>query len=230
MSFRSRLPPVDRHTGANGCVHGSGVRPSDLANLCALPAWTLSLVAEMARFIPRIFRIMEIGLVAASRQELMSDPDDREADHPGPRATSGRCAPHHLDLACLHAASSKVIHASAAKTASSFAPKTASFSRSQVAMSVALPIIRHMTTQPPARPVRCVPPACRVHRWRHGSPRSFLISEEVRRVCRPGILAAAAIMLPARIGLPIVVVVSSQPADHSSAGATGSYTTLFTVR
>jgi len=46
------------------------------------------LVAETARFIPRIFRIMETGPVTASRrsQALMSDPDERDADHPGPHA------------------------------------------------------------------------------------------------------------------------------------------------
>ncbi len=43
------------------CAHGSGGRASGLANLYLLPAWTRSLVVGMAGFIPRIFRIMEIG-------------------------------------------------------------------------------------------------------------------------------------------------------------------------
>ena len=41
-------------------VHGSGVRLSDLANLCTLPAWTRSLFSPGAEIIPRIFRIMEL--------------------------------------------------------------------------------------------------------------------------------------------------------------------------
>jgi hypothetical protein len=41
-------------------VHRSGVRSSNLANLCTLPAWTRSLISQAAGLIPRIFRIMEI--------------------------------------------------------------------------------------------------------------------------------------------------------------------------
>jgi hypothetical protein len=81
-------------------VHGSGGRLPNLANLCFLPAWTRSLVSETARFIPRIFRIMETGPVTASRRSraLMSDPDDRDADHPG--LLAGRQAV--VRLVCHH--------------------------------------------------------------------------------------------------------------------------------
>jgi hypothetical protein len=41
------------------CAHGSGVRVSNLANLCTLPARTRSLGSLVAEIIPRIFRILE---------------------------------------------------------------------------------------------------------------------------------------------------------------------------
>lgn len=55
------------------CAHGSGVRLlSDLANLCTLPAWIRSLVAQDAHLIPCISRIMEIS-VAMQGSELSPD-------------------------------------------------------------------------------------------------------------------------------------------------------------
>jgi len=69
--------PPDRARG--GHDHGSGGRLSNLANVCLLPAGTRSLVAETARFIPRIFRILETGPVTASlrSQALRSGPTRR---------------------------------------------------------------------------------------------------------------------------------------------------------
>lgn len=46
-------------------AHGSGVRSSDLANLCTLPAWTRSLISRSGGIIPYIFRIIEISPVSA---------------------------------------------------------------------------------------------------------------------------------------------------------------------
>jgi hypothetical protein len=65
---------------AAGTLTAPEARLCNLANLCLLPAWIRSLVAEATRFIPRIFRIMETGPVTASRrsQALVSDPDDRD--------------------------------------------------------------------------------------------------------------------------------------------------------
>jgi len=45
-------------------AHSSGVRLTDLANLCILPAWTRSLGSWAAEIIPRIFRIMKLPVTA----------------------------------------------------------------------------------------------------------------------------------------------------------------------
>jgi hypothetical protein len=48
-----------RRSSWSWCAHGSGVRSSNLTNLCALPAHTLSLLLAAGRFIPHMFRIMD---------------------------------------------------------------------------------------------------------------------------------------------------------------------------
>ncbi len=46
------LPGLTPDRARNGHVHGSGLRPSDLANLCTLPAWIRSLISRTAEIIP----------------------------------------------------------------------------------------------------------------------------------------------------------------------------------
>jgi hypothetical protein len=54
------------------CAHGSGGGLSDLANLCALPAWTRLLIVADAKIIPRIFRIMDTSAVTARTLQGMA--------------------------------------------------------------------------------------------------------------------------------------------------------------
>ena len=98
-------------------VHGSGVRLSDLANLCTLPAWTRSLVIPVAKIIPRIFRIMETSAVAARTLQGMARVGSGQAPAwplvltgvsavaPGSSATSRVRSPgtfHLCSLSCGH--------------------------------------------------------------------------------------------------------------------------------
>ena len=53
-------------------VHGSGVRLSDLANLCSLPAWIRTLISPAADIIPCIFRIMDTSAVTARTLQGMA--------------------------------------------------------------------------------------------------------------------------------------------------------------
>jgi hypothetical protein len=60
------------HRARSGHAHGSGVWLSDLANLRTLPAWTRSHISRAARFIPRIFRIMDTSAVTARTVQGMA--------------------------------------------------------------------------------------------------------------------------------------------------------------